>query len=75
MPSDPFLALRIPRIVAYDARQVSDARYPMPDAPLKPGDEAPDFTLAADDGSEITLSKLRGRKVVLFFYGKDFTPG
>ena len=49
----------------------------MPDASnkLKPGDEAPDFTLAADDGSEVTLSDLRGRKVVLFFYGKDFTPG
>jgi len=49
----------------------------MPDAEnkLKPGDPAPDFTLPADDGSEVTLSKLRGRKVVLFFYGKDFTPG
>ena len=42
---------------------------------LKPGDMAPDFTLPADDGSDVTLSQLRGRKVVLFFYGKDFTPG
>ena len=42
---------------------------------LKPGDEAPDFTLPADDGTQVTLSQLRGRKVVLFFYGKDFTPG
>ena len=49
----------------------------MPDASskLKPGDAAPDFTLQADDGSEVTLSQLRGKKVVLFFYGKDFTPG
>lgn len=42
---------------------------------LKPGDFAPDFTLPADDGSDLTLSELRGKKVVLFFYGKDFTPG
>lgn len=42
---------------------------------LKPGDQAPDFTLPTDDGGEFTLSKLRGKKVVLFFYGKDFTPG
>ena len=42
---------------------------------LQPGDLAPDFTLPADDGSSVTLSELRGRKVVLFFYGKDFTPG
>lgn len=42
---------------------------------LEPGDNAPDFTLQADDGSEVTLSDLRGRRVVLFFYGKDFTPG
>ena len=44
-------------------------------AMLKPGDNAPDFTLPADDGSDVTLSDLRGQKVVLFFYGKDFTPG
>ncbi len=42
---------------------------------LEEGDVAPDFTLAADDGSEVTLSSLRGRKVVLYFYPKDDTPG
>jgi len=42
---------------------------------LKEGDLAPDFTLPADDGSEVTLSELRGRKVVLYFYPKDDTPG
>ncbi len=42
---------------------------------LKEGDLAPDFTLQADDGSEVTLSKLRGRKVVIYFYPKDDTPG
>lgn len=42
---------------------------------LKPNDEAPDFTLTADDGSTVRLSDLRGRKVVLYFYPKDDTPG
>jgi len=42
---------------------------------LKPNDVAPDFELEADDGSTIRLSDLRGRKVVLYFYPKDDTPG
>ena len=36
---------------------------------------APDFTLVSDDGEQITLSSLRGKKVVLYFYPKDNTPG
>jgi len=39
------------------------------------GDAAPDFTLPSDSGEEITLSALRGRRVVLYFYPKDDTPG
>lgn len=39
------------------------------------GDKAPDFTLTDDRGREVTLSALRGKKVVLFFYPKDDTPG
>src|SRR3990167_2061046 len=40
------------------------------------GDKAPDFTLATDiDGQKTTLSKLHGKKVVLYFYPKDNTPG
>jgi thioredoxin-dependent peroxiredoxin len=39
------------------------------------GDLAPDFTAPLDDGSMLTLSRLRGRRVVLFFYPKDGTPG
>jgi thioredoxin-dependent peroxiredoxin len=39
------------------------------------GAPAPDFTLTSDSGAEVTLSKLRGRPVVLYFYPKDDTPG
>ncbi|MFN4282219.1 MAG: thioredoxin-dependent thiol peroxidase [Alphaproteobacteria bacterium] len=42
---------------------------------LQVGDAAPDFTMPTDDGSEIMLSALRGKKVVLYFYPKDDTPG
>ncbi|MEO6528385.1 MAG: thioredoxin-dependent thiol peroxidase [Gemmatimonadaceae bacterium] len=39
------------------------------------GTMAPDFTLDTDAGTPLTLSALRGRAVVLFFYPKDDTPG
>jgi peroxiredoxin Q/BCP len=39
------------------------------------GDQAPDFTLRSDAGDEVTLSSLRGKQVVLYFYPKDDTPG
>jgi thioredoxin-dependent peroxiredoxin len=42
---------------------------------LDAGTRAPEFTLAADDGSTVTLSELRGKPVVLYFYPKDDTPG
>lgn len=42
---------------------------------LKIGDKAPDFKGIVIDGSEIELLKLRGKKVVLYFYPKDNTPG
>jgi len=37
------------------------------------GDDAPDFKLPADGGDELSLSSLKGRKVVLYFYPKDDT--
>jgi thioredoxin-dependent peroxiredoxin len=43
----------------------------MPD--LKPGSIAPDFELPSDAGSSVSLSDLRGRKVVLYFYPADNT--
>ena len=42
---------------------------------LAAGDLAPDFTLRSDSDEEVTLSSLRGRPVVLYFYPKDDTPG
>jgi peroxiredoxin Q/BCP len=42
---------------------------------LAPGDKAPDFTLPTDGDGTLTLSKLQGRKVVLYFYPKDDTSG
>lgn len=42
---------------------------------LGPGSEAPDFTLSSDSGESVTLSNLRGRPVVLYFYPRDDTPG
>ena len=42
---------------------------------LLPGDVAPDFTLPTDDGSTVTLSDLRGRKVIVYFYPAAMTPG
>lgn len=39
------------------------------------GDIAPDFTLPATGGNDVTLSTLKGKNVVLYFYPKDNTPG
>ncbi|MGE0158449.1 MAG: thioredoxin-dependent thiol peroxidase [Gemmatimonadales bacterium] len=44
-------------------------------AEVQKGSTAPEFTLPSDDGGHVTLSSLRGRKVVLYFYPKDDTPG
>jgi len=42
---------------------------------LEVGDKAPDFTLPTDGGGKVSLSKLKGKKVVLYFYPKDDTSG
>lgn len=42
---------------------------------LQPGDPAPDFTLPDDTGSDVTLSDLRGGKVIVYFYPAAMTPG
>lgn len=42
---------------------------------LEVGTKAPDFTLKNQDGNDISLVDYRGKKVVLYFYPKDNTPG
>lgn len=42
---------------------------------LKEGQKAPDFTLESSEGGKVKLSSLRGKKVVLYFYPRDNTPG
>ena len=39
------------------------------------GKNAPDFTLASDGGGKVKLSALKGKKVIVYFYPKDDTPG
>jgi len=42
---------------------------------IEEGKPAPDFTLDSDSGESVTLSELKGKPVVLYFYPKDDTPG
>ncbi len=42
---------------------------------LKEGAKAPPFTLASSDGEEVSLADFMGKKVVLYFYPRDNTPG
>jgi len=42
---------------------------------LSPGDTAPDFTLPTDTDERVSLSDLRGRKVIVYFYPAAMTPG
>ena len=42
---------------------------------VKEGDAFPDFRLKADDGREVSLSDLKGKRSVVYFYPKDDTPG
>jgi peroxiredoxin len=41
---------------------------------IRPGEKAPDFSLANHEGKELSLDDFRGRKVVLVFYPLDFSP-
>lgn len=60
------------------ARPAAAKKAPSKTAPVKGpkvGDRAPDFTLPTDGTGTLTLSALRGRPVVLYFYPRDDTPG
>ena len=47
----------------------------MSDDRLAPGDPAPDFTLPDADGNQVSLSALRGQRVIIYFYPAAMTPG
>jgi thioredoxin-dependent peroxiredoxin len=47
----------------------------MTDTRLAPGDTAPDFTLADAQGNDVSLSSLRGKRVIIYFYPAAMTPG
>ena len=47
----------------------------MSETRLSPGDTAPDFTLTTDTDEQVSLSDLRGRKVIVYFYPAAMTPG
>ena len=68
MPSGPTHA-----VVWVTSRTVPDRLEKSLD-PLQ-NQPAPDFSLVADDGSRVTLSELRGRRVILYFYPRADTPG
>ena len=42
---------------------------------VKEGDKAPSFNMPTNTGEEVSLSKLKGQKIVLYFYPRDDTPG
>ncbi len=54
---------------------MATATTKMKSVELKIGQKAPDFELLSDEGKPVRLSDLRGKKVVLYFYPKDNTPG
>jgi peroxiredoxin Q/BCP len=61
--------------VAEKAAAGKESGTAMVESPLKVGAPAPDFSLPDDTGRTVTLGDFRGKKVVLYFYPKDATPG
>ena len=56
-------------------KKVEAPAVPASTVELHEGEAAPNFTVATDDGRTVSLSDFRGKKVVLYFYPKDDTPG
>lgn len=42
---------------------------------LKTGDKAPEFTLKSDEGKDVSLADLKGKRVLIFFFPKANTSG
>jgi thioredoxin-dependent peroxiredoxin len=64
-----------PKSTTKNSRPAKSKTQTMLDGMPREGQLAPDFTLPDQHGHAVTLSKLRGTKVVLYFYPKDDTPG
>ena len=59
-----------------DMAGAAEVQAPVPnESRLAVGQPAPDFRLPSDTGEEVSLSHFRGKKIVLYFYPKDDTPG
>ena len=71
----------VPVVIAEPPIPTPSRRKPKPGSPDWPGEsltvgmEAPDFSLPSTLGRKVTLSEFRGKRVVLYFYPKDDTPG
>jgi thioredoxin-dependent peroxiredoxin len=63
------------RLPARPSGDADDAHARLEVTMVVEGSAAPDFTLKADTGEDVTLSALKGAPVVLYFYPKDDTPG
>jgi len=69
------LTINCSPLQAQNDKQTSDTKNDETMGLLKAGDKAPDFTAKNQDGKEIKLSDFAGKKVILYFYPKDDTPG
>ncbi len=65
----------VKKVVKKASKKTSKKAAPAPRAKSLLGKPAPDFSMPMDDGSTVALKDLRGKRVVLYFYPKDDTPG